>query len=216
MTMLAERTTFEAPAPLDQATDVGAWVNSGRRQIVWTILTPGTFARNGFAMAWVTVTEELPFRGEPLTVTAERRVDGDGPRGWFTEAGMKALRATVLPAVARYGFDRLWTELNRNRHGADVDRTIREAEAKLVWYRDRKALVEMHEAGLVTFDRQGFHEGLATTVAERDTPGIQRTVEYEGRLGWTHVMARAVVDGEQVGWMDTGGGLIPMGDVLDV
>ena len=206
---------FAAPAPLDAATSVGAWTEYGRRKVSWSIIAPGVFARNNFAMAWIEVVEDVPFRGEPLSVRAQRRIDEHSPRESFADTARTRLVEAIVPAVARYGFDRLWTEVHRGRHRpSGSGRAVARAEAVLAWHRNQVTLVEMHADGLVTFDRVGFHEGTAWTTTQRDSPGLQRAVDHDGRVGWQAVIARAVANGEHVGWLDGHTRLIPLGHEL--
>lgn len=206
---------FVAPAPLDAATSVGAWTESGRRKVSWSIIAPGVFARNSFAMAWIEVVEQVPFRGEPLSVWAQRRIDEDSPRESFTDAARARLVEAIVPGVVRYGFDRLWTEIHRSHYEPGSNgRAVARAEAVLAWHRNQATLVEMHADGLVTFDRVGFHEGTAWTTTQRDSPGPQRSVDHDGRVVWQTVIARAVVNGEHVGWLDDHTRLIPLGHEL--
>lgn len=157
----------------------------------------------------------MPFRNEPLRLSVERRVEMERPREGFTDSARSALINTVLPAVARYGFDRLWMELHRDKaRGSHVTRDVERAEAVLRWQRDRETLTQMDADGLVEFDRVGFHEGTAFTVEQRDSPGLQRAVAYDGTVCWQRVISRAVVDGDHVGWLDDHGRLIPLGTDL--
>jgi hypothetical protein len=202
-----EALALTLPAPLDEATDAGAWTEYGKRTICWTLGGPGTFRRNAWVFAWVQVTEQEPWRGEPLWLSAERRiVDASHLRQPFTTAARAALSDAVLPVVARYGFGRLWLELHRTRT-TDAAKAAERARIIAAWHDARETLHQMHVDGLVD-----FHP------IERDhygRPPAVRVVGWDGRLTAEPAAARATVHGEHVGWMTDRAVLVPLGDLLE-
>jgi hypothetical protein len=201
--------TLTLPAPFDQV-DIGAHLDRGRRSLTWRLEGPGQIVRNGYEMAWFDVTERDPFRGEPLWLSATRRPLGRSNYGrqGFTDAGRKALSEFVLPVIARYGFDRAWTELHRTKAAKIVEAAAAgEQEALWVagWWRTQAELAHMLADGLLRFEVVDETYGRWPTVAVMDR---------SGRRDRQDVVAAAMLDGEQVGWMTRHGDLVPLEDQM--
>lgn len=206
------------PAPFDTV-EPGAHMEHGKRLLSWTLTGPGNLFRNRYAIAWVEISEREPWRGEPLSVWATRRVDMSAARMSFTDPGREAVAALLLEPVVRYGFDRLWVD----RHGAgqkpsDALDAAARARREQVWWETKADLAEMHGKGLLSF--RGCHTG-ADGVWEaewvrRGRADSQRVVcEWGGnRNGWEEVSARVFLGVEPVGWVTRGGDLIPDGAIL--
>jgi hypothetical protein len=140
------------PALLEGAR-LAAHTTNGRRVLCWTAPGPGRWHRCGFDRAWVEVTEQQPWRGEPLHLTAYRRLPGTiTTRERFTARAQTALAAEIVPAVARHGFDRLWLPLHRRHDRQALHDRAAQAEREAAWFRYRAELAELHAAGLVTFE----------------------------------------------------------------
>lgn len=215
-------TALTLPAALDGAA-VSCGTSYGKRTITWTIAEPGEWHRNRFSMAWLEVSEREPWRGEPLWLHASRRpVDSTLSREPFTDRARDLISAEVLPGIARYGFSRLWTELHRRAGRSDpeaverarkaMEAQIRRAEAELEWHRLTAELHDMHADGLTTLEP--LRTGMARTVAQRDERRVAVVPRYRGDSSVQPVVARVLVDGEQVGWVTDHGHLIPLEDVL--
>jgi hypothetical protein len=185
------------PAPFDQA-DLGAWTSYGRRQIALTLTTPGTLHRNAYVYAWIEVHEQVPWRGEPLYLTAQRRTDEAHSRESFTAAARDAMHATLVPVIARYGFDRLWLAVHRTRtSGADA-RAL-EARRVAAWWDRAGELERCHADGVLDFRPRDGDDRIRCCSA--------------GRLGdpeYEVMAAEALLHGERVGWMTRSGRLVPL------
>jgi hypothetical protein len=200
------------PAPFDTAAPYAA-LEYGHRCVSLTLHQPGTIARNQYAIAWITVRELQPWRGEPLQVLTERRRTMDAQRESFTTAGRQAVAAMLLPAIARYGFDRWWTD-NHRRKIEDHDRCADQAGAA------RRAAAWWDQRAMIT---RGYAERYLDTrpIPAYELAGrrelTQRIVAADGRLIREPVIARIVMasDGEPVGWMTKAGDLIPDDRILE-
>lgn len=200
--------TLNLPGPLATAR-AGAHQEYSRRTISWTLPDAGTWHLCRYEMAWVTVTEEVPWKGEPLSLWAHRRTSSNGARESFTDKARKAIAAEVIPVVARYGFNCLWVELHRLKSTDGPRARAEQAAAEAVWWRQSADLHDMHALGLVEF--------VPVTDAdrgERRDLTVKVVPEYHGQGHHLPVAARAMVHGEQVGWMTTSAQLIPMSTVL--
>lgn len=207
-------TTLTLPLPeyLNDAGTPTAHIEYGCRHIGWTLTDPGELHRNRFTWAHIGVREGVEWRGEPLYVTTQRRTsDTSYVRTSFTEAARVRLQAEVVPVIARYGFDRLWTELSRDISGFRSATAARAeaAEARRVadWWDLKAEVTEMHELGVTELK-----------LIEKD-PHIRtaqvRVAHPHGR-GTTYepVVAEVVANGERVGWMLRTGGLVPNDELL--
>lgn len=201
--------TLVLPAPFTGC-EIGAHLEHGRRQLTWRIEGPGQLARNGFEMAWFDVAERDPFRGEPLWLSATRRPLGQESYGrqGFTDRGREHVAHLVLPVIARYGFDRAWSEAHQAKAHKIIDSAkAGEAEALWVaeWWRAQADLAHMLADGALRF--RACEQGLGRwpTVAVMDRAG---------RRDRRDVVAAALLDGEQVGWMTRHGDLVPMENMI--
>jgi hypothetical protein len=196
-------TALVLPSPFDMA-EVGAHTEYGHREVTWHLREPGELHRNRYDMAWVEVHEQEPWRGEPLWLRASRRT---APGGWsrvpFTDAARASLHKLLVPLVARYGFSRLWME-HRNTRAAGELEHYRSAEDDALtearWWNARRELAEMQSDGFVD------------AIPVRDEFGHRPTecrIYGDRSRHWERVAARAVVNGEQVGWFTVKGELVP-------
>lgn len=200
--------TFVAPEWLDPDVQVAASYTNGRRCITWTFHRDDNRKLLGNQAAWahVTVREEEALRGDKLFAYAERRIDYNGQRDNFTERASKKLRGDIVTAVARYGFERMWTELhNRNAddratHARDMAEYARRAAA---WWEAQADLVDLDALGLLVVDpiERNYNVRQPTqTIANRHSPyGTDHTP----------VIARLLHDGEHVGWVTDSYELVP-------
>lgn len=191
------------PVPFDDLDRAGANIDGRRRYIGWLFLDERTIARNTCTWAHVTVEEMEPMRGEPLRLLASRRTPGDTHRGPFTDAGRERLRSALLPPIARYGFDRLWSELRHRAavKGPAVSRApAMRARAHADWLDRQADLAEMYELGIVD---------LRAARAMTKRPPVLRGPMHDG---WTDetAIAAAMVDGQQVGWLTSRNVLVPL------
>ncbi len=193
----------------------GASVQHRRRYIYWTLTEPGRIHRNDFHWAHLTVTERTPWSGEPLWLGAGRRSSASSAvRQSFTDMARAAMHAEIVPAVARYGFDRLWTELTRTpttyRSPATARAEADEAARTAEWWRLKAELVEMHQAGVVEFEAVPQDE---TRYGQRGHM-VRVARAHQSRFTTEYPAARALVDGVQVGWVLDTADLVPLDDVL--
>lgn len=212
---LDERPGLVLPGPLADVaeSDVGAWMDYGRRQVSWTLRVPGKWHLNAWTFAWVDVKEERPFAGEPLSLWASRRLEDSSSRVSFTDKGRAAIKAEVLPVIARYGFERLWMELTAAKFKrADHDKAISEAEARVEWYKMKRDLGEWMAAGDLQFIG---HDTDPVTGGHREHRVRVAREYHHGGYETDATLARAMHDGEHVGWLTSGGDVVPLGDVLD-
>lgn len=183
-----------------------AHLSRGRRAISWTVVNPGTVHRCRFDTLWVTIEERQPWRGEPLWLSVARRVGQKG-REPLTEKARSALESELVPAVARYGFDALWSELHRAGISRCDDRLLAEAQARLVWEETRRDLVDMYRSGM-----------LDTKPVSRD-PSVRwptvTVVDGQHRRVRADVAASLVADHTQVGWLTVNGAVVPLDDILN-
>lgn len=206
MTLTAPPLTL--PAPL-AGEPVGGYVQHGYRYLSWGPLPAGEYARNRWAMAWVEVREDRPWKGEPLWLTAYRRPPGHSlTRVPFTDKGRAALHAEVVPAIARYGFDRLWAEARSTRSAVELaERNASDARVEAAWF-DAKATVEsMLADGMVEFRPVEGPDGRPLTVRVVKAHSQQRRT-------WDFVAAEALVAGERVGWVTREGDVVPEDTML--
>ena len=212
MTVIDHPATLTLPAPFTDC-EVGAYMEHGRRQLCWRLEEPGQLARNRYVMAWFDLSERVPFKGEPLWLSATRRLPGDSyARQSFTAAGRDAVAALVLPAVMRYGFSRAWTEAHGAKAARSVDsaqRAVDDARARARWFEECAELASMHAAGLLEFR------------PVPDAPLGQRAqtvalIGSDNRRSFDEVAAEAVLpDGERAGWLTRRGDLVPDESVLN-
>lgn len=196
------------PAPLT-GEPVGGYVQYSHRYLSWGPLPAGEYARNRWDMAWVEVREDRPWKGEPLWLTAYRRPPGHGiSRVPFTDKGRDTLHAEVVPVIARYGFDRLWTEARGASAAVGVaERNARDARVEAAWF-DAKATVQsMLADGLVEFRPAAGANGRPLTVRVVNPHSPQRRT-------WDFVAAEALVAGERVGWVTRDGDVVPEDTML--
>lgn len=209
--------TLVLPPHLDGAS-MACSTSYGKRTIGWTISEPGEWHRNRYSMAWLEVAEREPWRGEPLWLSAWRRpIDTTLAREPFTPRARDLIATEVIPPIARYGFDRLWTELHRRAGRSDpeaverarkaMDAQIRRAEAELEWHRLTAELHDMHADGLTTL------EPLPRTHERRETR-VAVVPRYRGDTPIQPVVARVLIDGDHIGWITDHGHLIPLDDIL--
>lgn len=201
--------TLTLPAPFDTVTP-GPYFDYGKRTVCWSLRTPGVLHRNQFSMAWFDITERVPFKGEPLWLSATRRPpDANHARVSFTDSARAALARQLLPVVARYGFDRWWTELHQAKTAAmaDGNNLGRTHAVKVVeWYDVQAELVAMHADGMLemrplTVEQATRAHGNGYTV---DIPQSRGTTTCSQRAGGS-----LWLNGEQVGWLGTDGTLLP-------
>jgi hypothetical protein len=215
LTLEGERSGLVLPGPLADVDekDTGAWLEYGRRQVTWTLRGPGKWHLNSWSYAWIDVHEERPFAGEPLSLWATRRIDDSASRVSFTDKGRAAIKAEVLPVIARYGFDRLWMELTAAKAAAsDFDRPIREAEARVEWWKMKRDLGEWMAAGELQFI--GHDTDPVTGGHGEHRVRIARDYHHGG-FETDATLARAMHGGEHVGWLLRGGEVVPLADVLE-
>ena len=184
-----------------------AGTDYGKRYVAWTLHRPEQMVlfRCTFSWAWITVTERQPWRGEPLWLSAQRRIEDPAGREPFTDRAREAMAREVLPVLARYGFDRYWLELHRAKGGADRSLDLAdEAEAEASWWRARADLLRMHSAGMV--DWSPCPE---PPLGERQFSVPSYNSHGAARRGHEYPAAQGTVNGEVVGWMTKTADLIP-------
>jgi hypothetical protein len=191
---------------------VGAYSSYGKRQLSWSIDQPGEIARNQFAYAWFDVTEREPWKGEPLWLSATRRMPTDTTaRTSFTDKGREAVAALVLPVIARYGFTRAWIDAHGQRGNPAADRDAAdEARRHAAWWTQKAELAEWHAEGLLSFrpvdpDPKSY--------ASR-YPTVKVVPRWHGGSPWEEVTAEALMDGERVGWITKDAQLVPDQSIL--
>jgi hypothetical protein len=186
------------------AAHLSARMERGRRAVRFELAEPGNLYRNAYERAWLDIEETDTWSGEVRWVSTERVLPGgDWARERFTNKGREAIQAVLVPAVNRYGFDRLWTELfTTARHrGGDCAAMADECERRAAWWKARETLQQMAADGLAAF-----------VPIQREQWGREQTVATVGpdhRHDWAPVVAQVWALGEQVGWMTRGGQLMP-------
>lgn len=185
------------PEPIGlPSTERGAWICYGKRKVSWRVVEPGVLHRNAYEMAWFEVVEREPWRGEPLWLSGTRKV-GESWREPFTTKSIEKFSKELLPAIAKYGFGRLWTETHREK----PDRTepeIQELEEAVRFHREKAELEEMHRAGLLEF---------LPLPQDKRLPSVG--VPHLGRTSWDRVVGRVMLDGELVGWVTEDSHIVP-------
>lgn len=192
--------------------DMYAGAEYGRRVVAWTLRDPGSWYRCTYSIAWLTVTEREAWRGEPLSLTTQRRIGDNTERVPFTDKARQAIAADLLPRIARYGFDRLWLEGHRAREGDGSGSLARSAEARreAAWWEMQAVLAQMHADGLLTFRPLPQADGYGREQRVRVVPA------YRGGSGTEPVTARVVgPDGDEIGWVTTGYSLAPNASILE-
>jgi hypothetical protein len=125
-------------------------------------------------------------------------------RDSFTAKGNEQLRALLLPVIARAGFDRLWHQYRRGR----IDPATYAARAEQA-YRLAEWWERAHEVAAV-YDRLTFRP-VEQDDSYRRPQVLQPSAGTLHHAQWSEVMASAWLDGEQVGWLTTGGEVVPAG-----
>jgi hypothetical protein len=191
--------------PLASA-DMTACLERGRRTVTFHLGGAGTLYRNPYRQAWIRVAENKPWSGEVDWVTTERRPPGDSYLNEsFTERAREALRDVLVPAINRYGFDRLWTDLfsvvSRYRDSGIAD----ELDRRAAWWRQRDALAQMVEDGATTY-----------VPVKQEPYGREKTVAVVDahRRSWAAVIAEVRLQGDLVGWLTKDGEIVPPDDLL--
>lgn len=197
----------DLPAPFDTAI-TAAGVDHSRRYIGVTLDTPGTIARNTYQFAWLQIVELEPWRGEPLELRhAQRRQhEGSYERSPFTSRARDLIRSQLVPAVARYGFDRWWSTLWQAGHSPEAGAATADEARRIVgWWERQSELVALHHAGdlviVPTID--------GDRIRSQPVPTGPRGRDY------VHVMGRAMHRGAHVGWFTDRADIIPTRDLLD-
>lgn len=198
------------PPPLPAPYADARWTSGltyNRRHLTATITGPGELHRNTYEMAWFEIIEAEPWRGESRHISCLRRRGTTYAREGFTPAAQKAIQATLLPIVHRYGFDRWWNELHRTRGDIAVcEQRASYAQRVAEWWRLRGDLVAMHAAG--DLELRGHPEG-------HYGPATVLSTDQYGRVERTEVVASAWCHGEQVGWLTRNAELVPLDALLD-
>ena len=171
-----------------------------------------TIFRNQLTWAHVQVAEREAWRGEPLHLSAQRRQGSSYVRDSFTAAGRDAMEADLIPRIARYGFDRLWNEMQSAscRDGSSADRARRaQAEAERVarWHADTAVVIDLLGDGQL--DVRGIPPRTAHTTTERDARRVAY-VDASGRPAVGEHIADLYLDGELVGHLLPDGTPIPL------
>lgn len=178
----------------------------GKRTLCWTLREPGMIYRCRYAYAWIEVTEQQPWKGEPLHVSCTRRAGETSVRSMFSDGARKTIASEVLPALAR-DFGTLWVD--RHRAGTrDLDERVDEEKRRLAWWEEAAWLADAHLNGRIEFrpveEPEDSRERRIRVCSDSTPAGITS----EG------VLASAWCDGDQVGWMTRHGMLIPADDLL--
>ena len=207
MSASTDTASLVLPTPLTGA-DVTAYVEHGRRVVCWTVRGHGSWHRCSWAWAWFDITEREPWRGEPLWLSAQRRVRESDMRSSFTPKARDAIAAEVVPVVARYGFGRLWLEVRRGAaDGGAARRQAVRAETEAQWWRMAADLADWHAGG-----RLAFEPVPSPRLGERAL-SVAVLAEHDHRRPRT-CLARVFMDGEQVGWVTDSGGVVPLDTIL--
>ncbi len=201
--------TFTAPPWLDGAR-TSASFEYGRRQVCWQLELPDpetkTLHRCRYMALFVTVSERVAMKGEPLWLRVQRRETDLSPWKSLTEAASKAASAELLPAVARYGFGRLWDEVHRQSRGysmPDASTHVAELEAEAAWWRRRGEVQADYLAGM--FDVVPVKPANGGS----RLPGVSIPYHPHERPRWEHVVADLVLDGEVVGHLTDHAHVVP-------
>lgn len=201
---------LELPAYLDGASVNAAAYSSGR-QIAWTlpVVEGRRVLGNIAAIAWFRVDEVRVHANEAARAYGERRITLDGPRVPFSAAAAERIRADLLSAVNRYGFDRLFRELDRERDDQRTNTALAHAEKAR-----RAAEWFQHQAWLYQLGDLLVREPLPTGTGQR--PTVQRIASPYQPYGDGHatVIARLLIDGEHVGWVTDEHTLVPDESIL--
>lgn len=210
--MTAATPTLTLPDYLLAAGAPSTCIQYGRRHIGWTLTEPGELYRNRFDWAHIEVYEGYEWRGEPLHVRTQRRTSAASHvRPGFTDAARTRMQAEIIPVVARYGFDRLWTELSRSvpsfRSASNARAEAAECRQIADWWDLKAELTELHELGVTEM-----------RLVDRDEHGraMQVQVAHPYGRGMTHepVVGEILASGERVGWMLRTGELVPNDELL--
>jgi hypothetical protein len=157
----------------------------------------------------VTLQENRPFASEPRVMLSRRFVQSDGGVvRTFSDPTRDRLGKEILVAVARFDFGRAWNAASRANLSPDSDlRVAAEMLAKARWHQDRAQVTEMLVAGMVEI------VPLAPTLLGQHPFRVSRPSEaYASGSAWAYPVAKLIVDGEQIGWMDGGSAILPMAE----
>lgn len=204
--------TLRLPDYLADASQ-GAWVEYTKRTVTFQLLLPGRIYRNDFDTAYFAVREQTPWRGEPLSLITAQRTQkrNGGSRESFTGAACDRIREDLVPTIARYGFDRLWQELYRDRMLANADKREQDAAERqriADWWRQ---LGYLHDVIAIGVAQLRPRPPVDPTKHAQRVPVLQRDM----RPTYETVACDIYVEGELVGYFTTGGTAVPLPSVLE-
>lgn len=154
-----------------------------------------------------------PLRRGALWISAERRPANDGPRDSFTDAARDRIHTQVVPAVARYGFDRWWNEVHRATIAArSVANEADDAARAARWTAARIEVRDLYAAG--DLEVHPLPSALVTTTHEREARRKAVLEHGTTRATMKPVMAELRFAGETFGWLTDDGDPIPLDDDL--
>lgn len=190
------------PAWLPEIPDF-AGVSSGRRVLTWNIPGPGPLARNTYEMAWVEVTEERPFKGEPLRICFTRRMAGSYERSSFTEAAHRTLKAEIAPWISR-SFDAIWKAHSAPKGIEAARGRSKHMKAYAAWWARHADLMEAY-----ALDGIELRPTPPTPIGQHPfRVRVLNTYRLDG--DYDTVIAEALIGGERVGWLTSSGLLAPI------
>lgn len=174
---------------------------SAHRMLTWNVPVPdGVLLRNECHAIYLTVEETVPWKGEPLRVFAQRRIDKGTVWGTFTDTAAASIRNTVSEAVQRAGFHTLWTRSQARQINVPelAANRVRAAADLLEWTRMLGELEEMIVAGAE------FRPCQPTRISRGDYHLHAHKIRPQ-----TVASAEILHDGDRVGWVTTTGEIVP-------
>jgi hypothetical protein len=192
-----------------------AHIENGRRSISASIIEqPGKVGSCDYVTLWVEMKEGKPFDAEPWT-TFTRRPGQGFARESLPDKTRAIVRAEVDQALRVYGgFEKAWYAARHDPKkgfeyvGGASEKHADGVVAVLPVLGDpvqRSDVVREHG------DRIQY-----VPVPSDDNyryPSYLVPSERDGGTGWTHAIVQVLLDGEQIGWLDSGGKILPLADM---
>lgn len=184
-----------------------AGMRDGCRWISGGVDTPGRVGACQFGRLNIEAKEDRPMGDEPRVWAQRRRADGGPFDAALTDKAHAMLRSQVSAGLARGVFSDVWHALYAQSPyltARDPASEAAELRVRAGWWDTLDAVLDIVRADPAAVEYQPL---------ERDHNHLwpqQLLVPDGDRSRWAQLTSRVVCHGEHVGWLDTGGQLLPL------